>query len=387
MIKLSSKGNMKYLFLLSAYHYTRVILGIIMSKIIHFSESLTLTFLMFIGEFLGGLAVQLYHKYIFYKKKGEDQSSSIKLIQGKNDISQMNKTDNDFIIFLLIFFSSFFDFNEFIILCYIPEIALISPTADQRLRILLTIGSSLLCTFALRIKKGKHHNFSLIGMSICFIIIIFELIYKSTWINFGNFILAHFLVFIRLIFVSLIDVVDKYLVEYNFFDKFKIIFLEGFFGIILSLIYAFVINKNPILEINKVYKELNVIKKILMIIFLILYFILSAGLNLYNIICNVVYTPMAKSLPAYFLNPIFIIYYLIFENDFTSKGERNYFYFSINFILSLIIDFLAFIFNEFFILNFFGLQKDTHFGISERAKTDSLLELKEIKCDEDDDFD
>lgn len=92
-------------------------------------------------------------------------------------------------------------------------------------------------------------------------------------------------------------------------------------------------------------------------------------------------------MPAYFLNPIFIIYYLIFENDFTSKGERNYFYFSINFILSLIIDFLAFIFNEFFIFNFFGLQKDTHFGISERAKNDSLLELKEIKCDEDDDFD
>ena len=88
---------------------------------------------------------------------------------------------------------------------------------------------------------------------------------------------------------------------------------------------------------------------------------------------------MAKSLPAYFFNPFFMIYYFIFENDFTSEGKRNYFYFIVNFILSIIIDIFAAIYNEFFILNCFGLQKDTHYGISERAIDNSLVELDDIE--------
>ena len=79
----------------------------------------------------------------------------------------MNNIDGFFKINLLIFFISFFDFNEFLILCLIPEIAIISPTSDQRLRIIITITSSLLCTYALRLKTGKHHTFSLIGMGTC----------------------------------------------------------------------------------------------------------------------------------------------------------------------------------------------------------------------------
>ena len=88
---------------------------------------------------------------------------------------------------------------------------------------------------------------------------------------------------------------------------------------------------------------------------------------------------MAKSLPAYFFNPFFMIYYFIFENDFTIEGKRNYFYFIVNFILSIIIDIFASIYNEFFILNCFGLQKDTHYGISERASDNSLVELDDVE--------
>ena len=167
----------------------------------------------------------------------------------------MNNIDGFFKINLLIFFISFFDFNEFLILCLIPEIAIISPTSDQRLRIIITITSSLLCTYALRLKTGKHHTFSLIGMGTCsFIIFIIELIYKIKGTDFGNFILAHILVLCRLAFVSLIDVTEKYLVEYNFIDKFRVLSSEGFFGIIFSLIYSFIIRKNPIVEIDKVYQ-------------------------------------------------------------------------------------------------------------------------------------
>ena len=121
---------MRYLLLLFAYHYIRQILGMVMGKVVLFSESLTLTFLMFFGEFFGGLAVILYHKISFYKKRQENilnKKGSIELIQGT---AQMNNIDRFFKINLLIFFISFFDFNEFLILCLIPEIAIISPTSD-----------------------------------------------------------------------------------------------------------------------------------------------------------------------------------------------------------------------------------------------------------------
>ena len=97
---------------------------------------------------------------------------------------------------------------------------------------------------------------------------------------------------------------------------------------------------------------------------------------------------MVKSLPAYLLNPLFIIYYFIYQNDFTIGGEKNYFYFIINIILSIIIDFFAFIYNEFIILNCFGLQKDTHREISQRAfQNYSLSEMEEIdKIEHENDF-
>ena len=378
---------MKYLFLLLIFHYTRQIEGMLINKIIHFGDTLTFTFLMFFGEFLGGIAVIFYQRLFFRKKnkvkiniKEETSSISVKLIHGQKEKFQMSMADKLYKIILLIFFISFFDFTEFIISWNLPQIAIISPTSDQRLRIIITIISSLLCTYALRLKTGKHHNFSLIGMSSCSVIIlILELIYKSKGNNIGNFILAFILVICRLAFVSLCDVTERYLVEFNFVNMFKILSAEGFFGIILCIIFSLITKKNPLNEINKVYKELDAGESFLLIFFLVLYFILSAGVNIYKIICNVIYTPMAKSLPAYFLNPLFIIYYFIWEKDFTNGNERDYFYFFVNLILSIIIDFFALIYNEFFILKCFSLDQGTHYGISKRAELNSILELGEIE--------
>ena len=102
MIKISFRRNMRYLILLFVYYYIRQILGMVMSKVVHFSESLTLTFLMFFGEFLGGLAIILYHKLSFYKKGKENylgkihSLGSIQLIQNQ---AQMNNIDGFFKIY------------------------------------------------------------------------------------------------------------------------------------------------------------------------------------------------------------------------------------------------------------------------------------------------
>ena len=220
-------------------------------------------------------------------------------------------------------------------------------------------------------------------MSIClFIILILDIIFLSRGADAAKFILAFLLVFVRLSFVSFIDVIERYLVESNNMNKFKILSAEGIIGILLCIIFALVEKKNPFKEMNKAYTELNDGgKKFLMIFFLFLYFVLSAGVNIYKIICNVIYTPIAKSLPAYFLNPLFIIFYFIWENDFKSKGEKNYFYFIINIILSLVIDFFALIYNEFFILYCFNLEHGTHFAISNRADDNTIKELDLIDED------
>ena len=53
-----------------------------MNKVVHFSDSLTLTLLMFLAELLGGLALKIYQKCSFHKK-GIKKSFNfgIKLIQ------------------------------------------------------------------------------------------------------------------------------------------------------------------------------------------------------------------------------------------------------------------------------------------------------------------
>lgn len=364
---------MKYLLLLFLYHLIRKIEGMMMSKITKFGDSLTLTLIMFLAEISGGFLVSRYQKVLFKKKEEKTNThNKITLIQRE---ARLFFKDSLLKIYSLIFFAAFFDFAEFIILCIIPDIAVLSKTCDSRICIIITITSSLLCSFALKIKTGRHQHCSLIAMGFCsFIIFIIELIYKSKGVNFGNFISAYLLVICRLIFVSYIDVVEKYLVETNHLSMYKILGLEGCFGFFLCFIYALVMGKNPFLEIDKVYKGLGTWEKALLIFFLILYFILCAAVNIYKIMCNVLYNPMIKSLTGYFLNPLFIIYYFIYENDFLIEGEKNFFYFIINLILSVIINILGFIYNEFFIVNCCGLQKDTHFGISKRALENELIE-------------
>jgi hypothetical protein len=82
------------------------------------------------------------------------------------------------------------------------------------------------------------------------------------------------------------------------------------------------------------------------------------------------------------------IYYFIDESDFITNGERNYFYFFINLFFSLLIDFFGLIYNEFFVLTFCGLSKDTHEGISLRAKKHEieLVPRQEIDEPEDNDY-
>lgn len=80
---------------------------------------------------------------------------------------------------------------------------------------------------------------------------------------------------------------------------------------------------------------------LLLLFLLFLYFVFSAGVNVYKLLSNIFYSPMAKSVSIYNLNPVLIIYSFFFENDFLYKGEKNVLYLILNEILSIIIVFFG----------------------------------------------
>ena len=373
---------MLYLLALYICSYVRKIIIMIIDKYFNFNAPYIFLFMMTFGEIIGGLTVYIY-QIILLKKKKHVKYFGIKLIHNQNP---MKSADGIFKKILLIFFAGFFDFIEYIIaVFYVPKIAKISPTIDTRLGCLSTITGALICTYALRFKIGKHHKFSLLVLSSCFIItIILELIYKPDDTPLSNFLFAHFLVCCYMLNVTFTDCTERYLVDYDFVNPFIIIMMEGIFEFIMAVFYS--IQINPFTEIVKQYEENNIGNFILLIFLLFLYLLFSAALNAYKIYCNAIYSPMARSLTDYFLNPFFNIYYFIWENDF----QKNYFYFFISEIMSIVMDFFCCLYNEYITLFCCGLDYDTRLAIYERAKEmeiDPRNYSIELNADEDDNGD
>ena len=91
---------------------------------------------------------------------------------------------------------------------------------------------------------------------------------------------------------SFSDCIEKYLVDYNYMNPFLILMLEGVFQLIMGALS--IIKIDPFKPFEKI-KKLN--NKTLFIFLFILYTLLQVIVNIYRIYCNVVYTPMARSLP------------------------------------------------------------------------------------------
>ena len=384
MIKIGFRKNLLYLFLLVVSFFLRRTLEIILDEVTGLHNSLIFCFLMCLGQIIGGALIYWYQKSFFEKKeKILDKKIIYELIQTERELRMSDDISK---IRLLVFFAAFFDLEEFIITdIFIPKIADLSKTITLRLCCIMTITSSLICTYTLKYKIGRHQIFSLtiLGM-ISLIIIIIELIYRSKINDIGNHIISYFLVLFHSFFISLTDVIERYLVDYDYINAFEILMLEGIASFIITAIYSIFIN--PLKEISIVYKRIEASNFILLIFLLFLFIVLSAFINIYKILCNILYSPMAKSLSCYFLTSIFIIYHYINKNDFMINGEQNIIYFLMSLVFSVLIDIFGLIYNEFFILKCFGLSKETYDGISVRAK-ESEIELSDFKNDNIDNID
>ena len=378
MMKFALRHNLIYPLMLIIFNLFRKVDLIVLDRIIKFKFSLLITCLMFLGEFIVGLIIYIY-QISFLPIKKKNTFMGIKLIQGPADISH---PDSNFKIYLLLFMASFFDFVEFMMSTfYLPQIIDISKTLEMRLSSLLTISSAFFFAFLLKFKIQKHQIFSLSIIFICLLIIIileyvFQIFFQEKSLKeFGKIIGSIFLLHF---FNSLLDSIEKYLLEYNYLNPFKTLMIEGLFGMIFSSIYSIIYN--PFKEIKEYYVEKDTIYFIFLIILLALYIVLSGGRNAYRVATNKIYSPMTKTLTDYFLNPLYIIYYFIFEGDF-EIGERTiirYSFFITNLILSIIIVFCGCIYNEILILFCFNLEHETHRQVTIRAQTQTQEDFENV---------
>ena len=322
---------------------------------------------MFLGEFIFGLILFLSNKR-FLKSIKDPKENAIRnqrFLGIKFEKQKLKIPDNLIKIYFIIFMPAFFDFNVFSLQTYyLPRYyKSVSISLTERLRSALTICSAILCYFLFRMPIYKHQKFSLIIISICLIIIVItEYIYeKLQHLN-----LALLFNFSLYFFNSCLDVSEKYLLEYNYINPFNLLMYEGIFGLIITSIFSIYIN--PFKEVKEVFvQEENELKLYLLIFFLLVYFLSSGGRNIYRILTNELYSPMTRTLTDCILDPILLIFYFLFEEDFKSEEKQNILFFISNIIASFLIVFCSCVYNELFVLFCCNLEYDTYHQISIRA--------------------
>ena len=383
-IRIGIRHNLIYLLMLIIFNFLRKVDLIVLEKVFELNSSIIFVIFMFLGEFFAGLIISIYQASFFTRKK--NNITSEKLITNHLDIQSRDST---FKIFLLLFICSLFDFIEFLISTYyIPEFKLISKTLEMRLSSFLTLSAALFFIYVLKFQIYKHQIFSLLIIFACLIIIVISeyfFQYFDDERTEKDFFTALFLILLVHFFNSLLDSVEKYLLEYDSVNPFKALMFEGLFGFILSIIFLFIFGDNPFEKI----KENNIIKLIILIICLFLYLLLCGIRNAYRVATNKIYSPMAKILTDYILNPFYIIYYFFLNDDFIGekKNTQNIYYFILNLILSIIISFCGCIYNEFLVLFCYNLEYDTHSQVSKRAEILEDIEFDECIRDDSSDED
>ena len=351
-----------------------------MVKVIGFNGgSLLLRQIMFLSEIIFGLILFKYNEKLLSKQTNNNQKimlMGIKLIPKKTEISL---ADGALKIYIFIFLVAFFDSIAFVLTTfYLPHLldfknSRLSKSLDIRLRGISVISSALFCYFLLKFPAYKHKKVSLLIIVISLVlIIIFEFFKELNNIKALAFYLV--LCFFSHFFNSFKDIIEKYLLEYNYFNPFKILMIEGIFGFLMAFSYTF-INRQSLKEYNEITTLKNNkngnIKVFYLVICFFFYFIFSGGKNIYRVLTNKYFSPTTKSLADSLLDPFIILFYY-FYGDF----KDHEIHFIINIILSIILVFCACVYNELFVLFCFDLQHDTYIEISKRSiKNESLYEL------------
>ena len=290
------------------------------------------------------------------------------LIHNKKNISR----DGKFKKILLIFFASFFNYYGFIIR-KLYKAKYISVFNECRLSSIQIIISTLIFFYAFGFKMKKHHKASLIIISISFCLLISTDMIFFVYYNYKNIrvpVFQYFITILHYIGYSFNDCIEKYLVDNNYMNPFIILMIEGFFELAMALLSIIWID--PFEGFNKINPRRN---KAGFIFVFILYTLLQVIVNIYRIHCNVIYSPMARSLIDYLINPLINIFAFY---TFVDIFNYNVTYLIIMEIICIVLSFFGCVFNEYIILYCCGFEHETQDEIADRADDQFRNELDDI---------
>ena len=395
MIKIGIRKNLIYPTIFSISSLLRDIQFIFIENRIE-NIGLLLSLNVSLAEALSGFIFYRFHINFLKQGKKEETNSTImgiKLIKPKK--KKIKNPDSNLIIFIYIFIAGLFDFSFYDLnVFFSPSNShnysskiYISPSLNIRLRAILTFYSAILSYILLKIPIYKHQKCSLIVLGFC--LISFLIIEISFLYNVENVLIFFLCILSRLvsqIFFCYVDIIEKYLFEYDYVNPYQMLMLEGIFGTILTIIFFIIYN--PFKGIYESYSDSNEkIRFVLVLIFYnILFFVLSGIKNIYRVMTNKVYNPTTKNLADVVFDPILLIIYYYYKTDYEDKDKRGLI-FALNLIISIIMVFSCCVYNEFFVLFCCDLEHNTHRQISSRSSSmieNSLELIREGGNDSDD---
>ena len=366
-IRIGIRHNLLYPFLLIIFITIRRIEVIIIDEIFKYKGPFVFPVLIFLSKFSFGLIGFFY--YNNYEKK---PFKNHYIIIKKLSSFEIKSPDSNFKIIILIIIASIFDFLGTFMRKFSKDSKKESTTdtLEHSVRSLQVFISALLCYYTIRIKIYKHQLFSLITIIMCiFLIFLAEMfcVKRDIYLKIISFLLTCFSCFCR----AFLDTIEKYLFEFDFMNPFKCMMFEGLINTFLTLSLVFIFQ----VSLEDITTLLDIIsRKFYIIIFLVIYFLISGFKNIYRVITIKIYSPMTRALCESIFDPFLVVYY-IFQND----DEKDFFfwlYCGVILFASVIMPINSCIYNEFIVLYCCGLEHETHLEITKRSKTQSLNDNK-----------
>ena len=284
LIKIGLRQNLLYpcffILFLILRQIAKSIIEIIIKKFVN--DKITINYTMLTILYLFQLIMGIITLLFLYLKKTDKPTNEEKqekrkgllLIQNKE---QLESPDSVIKIFILIFFAAFFEIVGALTRRFFKGNVETVDTYDEyhaKFRCIELCFASILCFFIFQIKILMHQLFSLLIILICLIIVLTIDIVNERDIlkNIGNIIISSFC-------RVYLDIIEKYLFDYDFLDLYQLMAYEGIINIILdSILY---ISENPRREIKNIVKMDN-IYIFLTFFFIFIYAILSWFKNIYR---------------------------------------------------------------------------------------------------------
>lgn len=377
IIKIGKGINFFYPFMFLLFIFLLKIYDILV-KVIFNEDIINFNFILpesiFLSQIIAGLIILLFRKKEIKLENIINDIDFIDLMENRQ--SNTIERDSNFKIAILILFASYFNYIDIIIIINhinyedekINEIfnKIIDKFLHYRIKSFQLIFSAILCFLTIKKNLFKYQIVALIIIISCLLGIIFiefyslssgsEYIIKTVKIS-----LSLFSCFTR----SFLDTIEKYLIEYDEVNPFKILMFEGIISLLLFNVIPLIMDFK---KIKKIIFDLISSGKNQIYIFIPLilaHLILSVLRNIYRMYTIKFHWPTTRALLELILDPFILIFYYLKYNTLFIE-INNLIYFIIIISLLFVINFFGLIYNDFLVLCCCGLDINSFNQIKKR---------------------